>query len=402
MMKNTTRRPAGRQPMVDKQREYARLIRRGVSNSEACRRLGIDRKTGHWWKNGGRVTRNGVTRIVEPVINRSPQSPASPRYLSQDERVVIADGVRAGRSARSLASELGRSPSTVAREIQRNSDGSTGEYRPHAAHQQMLARRPRPKERRLATEHDLRGLVQEYLDKHWSPEQIVRQLRVEHGVAIAAETIYQALYSPTQVLQRDPRVTLRTKRPYRRPRRRGDARRSRFIAPVRLITERPAEADDRTVAGHWEGDLIVGAYNRSAIGTLVERTTRYTLLVHLEGRSRAEALREGLIELFTDLPEELRRSLSWDQGSEIAHHQSIADATGIPVFLCHAGRPWERPSNENTNGLLRDYFPKGTDLRQHSPGRLRYVTEELNQRPRKTLDWNTPEQLFASVQAAVM
>ena len=288
MKKRTAGRAAGRQPMVDKQREYSRLIRRGVSNSEACRRLGIDRKTGHWWKNGGQVTRNGVTRIVEPVINRCPESPASPRYLSQDERVVIADGVRAGRSARSLASELGRSPSTVAREIRRNSDALTGEYRPHAAHQQMLARRPRPKERRLATEHDLRGLVQEYLDKHWSPEQIVRQLRVEHDVAIAVETIYQALYSPTQVLQRDPRVTLRTKRPYRRPRRRGDARRSRFIAPVRLITERPVEADDRTVAGHWEGDLIVGAYNRSAIGTLVERTTRYTLLVHLEGPSRAE------------------------------------------------------------------------------------------------------------------
>ena len=119
-------------------------------------------------------------------------------------------------------------------------------------------------------------------------------------------------------------------------------------------------------------------------------------------RAPSEALREGLIELFNDLPEELRRSLSWDQGSEIAHHQSIADATGMPVFLCHAGRPWERPSNENTNGLLRDYFPKGTDLRQHSPGHLRYVTEELNQRPRKTLDWNTPEQLFASVQGAIM
>jgi transposase, IS30 family len=399
-MKNTTRRPAGRQPMVDKQREFARLIRRGVTNSEACRRLGIDRKTGHWWKNGGRVTRHGVTRVVEPVIHRHPESTASPRYLSQDERVVIADGVRAGRSARSIATELDRSPCTVAREINRNSDPATGEYRPHAAHQEMLARRPRPKARRLATEHDLRGLVQEYLDKHWSPEQIARQLRVEHGVAIAVETIYQALYSPVRVLQRDPRLALRTKRPYRRPRRRGDARRSRFVAPVRLITERPAEADDRAVAGHWEGDLIVGAYNRSAIGTLVERTTRYTLLVHLDGSSRTAALHDGLIELFNDLPEGLRRSLSWDQGSEIAHHHKIAEATGMPVFLCHAGRPWERPSNENTNGLLRDYFPKGTDLRQHDPDRLRYVAQELNQRPRKTLDWNTPEQLFATVLAA--
>jgi transposase, IS30 family len=396
-MKKTTRRAAGRQPMVDKQREFTRLIRQGVSNSEACRRLGIDRKTGHWWKNGGQVTRNGVTRVVMPVIHRHPASPSSPRYLSEDERVVIADGVRAGRSARSIAAELDRSSSTVAREITRNRDPVTGEYRPHAAHQQMLARRPRPKQRRLALEHDLRSLVQGYLDKHWSPEQIARQLRVEHDVAIAVETIYQALYSPAQVLQRDPRVALRTKRPYRRPRRRGEARRSRFIAPVRLITERPTEADDRTVAGHWEGDLIVGAYNRSAIGTLVERTTRYTLLVHLDGRSRAEALRDGLIAPFNDLPEQLRRSLSWDQGSEIAHHHRVAQATGMPVFLCHAGRPWERPSNENTNGLLRDYFPKGTDLRLHAPDRLRYVAEELNQRPRKTLDWRTPEQLFTTV-----
>jgi transposase, IS30 family len=396
-MKKTTRRAAGRQPMVDKQREFARLIKQGVSNSEACRRLGIDRKTGHWWKNGGQVTRNGVTRVVEPVINRHPASPGSPRYLSEDERVLIADGVRAGRSARSIAAGLGRCPSTVAREIMRNRDPVTGEYRPHAAHQHMLARRPRPKQRRLASDHELRLLVQGYLDKHWSPEQIVRQLRVEHSVTIAAETIYQALYSPAQVLQRDPRVALRTKRPYRRPRRRGDARRSRFIAPVRLITERPPEADDRTVPGHWEGDLIVGAYNRSAIGTLVERTTRYTLLVHLGGPSRAEALRDGLIELFADLPEALRRSLSWDQGSEMAHHHKVAEAVGMPVFLCHAGRPWERPSNENTNGLLRDYFPKGTDLRRHGPDRLRDVAAELNQRPRRTLDWRTPEQLFTTV-----
>lgn len=401
-MKSASRGPAGRQPMVDKQREFARLIRHGVTNSEACRRLGIDRKTGHWWKNGGVVTRNGVSRVVEPIINQLPEQPTSLRYLSEDERVVVADGIRAGRSARAIAAELDRSPSTVANEIKRNSDPDTGEYRPHAAHQRMLARRPRPKQRRLATEPELRLLVQAYLDKHWSPEQIVRQLRVEHNEKLAVETIYQALYSPTQVLERDPKIALRTKRPYRRPRRRGDARRSRFVAPVRLITERPVEADDRAVAGHWEGDLIVGAYNRSAIGTLVERTTRLTLLVHLDGPSRTEALRDGLIELFAGLPPELRRSLSWDQGSEIAYHHEITEATKMPIFLCHAGRPWERPSNENTNGLLRDYFPKGTDLRQHDPHRLRAVAEELNQRPRKTLGWNTPEHLFDTVRAAVV
>lgn len=383
--------------MVDKQREYARLIRQGVSNSEACRRLGIDRKTGHWWKNGGVVTSNGVTRIVEPIVDRVPERPASPRYLSEDERVVIADGLRAGRSARSIARELGRAASTVCREIERNRDPVTGEYQPHRAHQRMLERRPRPRQRRLAADAELRGLVQRYLDQHWSPEQIAHQLRVEHGQSIAVETIYQALYCPERVLERDAKVALRTRRPYRRRRRRGDQRRSRFIAPVVLIDERPAAAADRVEPGHWEGDLIVGAFNRSAIGTLVERTSRLTLLLHLEGPSRAEALRDALTELFNDLPPELRRSLTWDQGSEMAYHHEVTRAAGVPIYLGHPGRPWERPSNENTNGLLRDYFPKGTDLTVHTALDLRRVADELNQRPRKTLDWQSPAQRFATL-----
>lgn len=388
--------------MVDKQREYVRLIRRGVTNSEACRRLGIDRKTGHWWKNGGSVTRNGVTRIVEPILDRLPGQPESPRYLSEDERVVIADGLRAGCSARSIATQRNRSPSTVAREIRRNRDPDTGEYRPHSAHRRMLDRRTRPKRRRLEVDEELRCLVQLYLDQHWSPEQIARQLKVEHGQSIAVETIYQALYCPARVLERDPKTTLRTKRPYRRPRRRGAQRRNRFIAPVVLIDERPEAAGDRSEPGHWEGDLIVGAFNRSAIGTLVERMTRFTALVHLDGPSRAEALRDGLIDLFTGLPPELRRSLTWDQGSEIAHHHVISAATRTPVYLCHPGKPWERPSNENTNRLLRDYFPKGSDLRIHSARHLRSVADELNRRPRKTLDWQTPERLFDTLKSRLV
>lgn len=338
--------------MVDRQREYVRLIRQGVTNSEACRRLRIDRKTGHWWKNGGVVTRNGVTRIVEPIVGRLTERPASPRYLSEGERVAIADGLRSGWSARTIAAELGRSSSTIAREIARNRDPVAGEYRPHAAHQRMLGRRPRPRLRRLAVDAELRALVQRYLDQHWSPEQIARQLRVEHGQPIAVETIYQALYCPERVLERDARTHLRTKRPYRRPRQRGDQRRSRFIAPITLIDHRPATAADRAEPGHWEGDLIVGAFNRSAIGTLVERTSRFTLLVHIGGASRADALRDRLIELLGEPPDGLRRSLTWDQGSEMAYHHEIAHATAMPVFLCHPGRPWERPSNENTNGLL--------------------------------------------------
>lgn len=152
--------------------------------------------------------------------------------------------------------------------------------------------------------------------------------------------------------------------------------------------------------GHWEGDLIVGAFNRSAIATLVERTTRFTTLVHLAGPSRSEALRDGLIDLFAGLPPELCRSLTWDQGSEMAHHHAITEATGTPIYLCHPGRPWERPSNENTNGLLRDYFPKSSDLQIYSPHDLRHAADELNRRPRKTLAWQTPERLFATLLAA--
>jgi transposase, IS30 family len=385
--------------MVDKQREFVRLIRQGVTISETCRRLGIDRKTGHWWKNGGVVVRNGVIRIVEPIMDKMSERPESSRYLNEDERVVIADGVRAGRSARSIAAELGRSPSTVGRELARNSDPDTGEYRPHHAHRRMLARRPRPKPRRLAVDTELRELVQRYLDQRWSPEQIARQLRVVHERPIAVETIYQALYAPGRVLERDPKALLRTKRPYRRPRRRGDQRRSRFSTPIVLIDDRPAAADDRGEPGHWEGDLIVGAYNRSAIGTLVERSCRYTHLVHLDGPSRAEALRDALIEWFEDLPTGLRRTITWDQGAEIAYHHEITQATHTPVYLCHPGRPWERPSNENTNGLLRDYFPKGTNLRVYSPDDLVRVADELNRRPRKTLGWQTPADLFATLHA---
>jgi IS30 family transposase len=246
----------GRQPMTAKREIYVRLMQQGISNSEACRQLGIDRKTGHWWKNGGVVVRNGVARVVSPITVRTAPPAGSTRYLSEAERVTIADGVRAGRSARSIAGELGRAVSTVARELARNTSGDGGKYRPHAAHTKMLARRPRPRLRRLEIDVELRRVVQGYLDQHWSPEQIARAVRVGHGDNLAAETIYQALYSPQRVLQRDPRTALRTRRPHRKARRRGDARRGRFVVPLKMIEERSDEALDRRVAGHWEGDLV--------------------------------------------------------------------------------------------------------------------------------------------------
>lgn len=381
--------------MTDKRKQFARLIRQGVSISEACRQLRIDRKTGHWWKNGGSFTRNGVTRVIEPIIDRHPARAESGRYLSESERVKIADGVHAGKSARAVAAELGRAVSTVSRELQRNACAEG--YRPHAAQAMMQARRPRPKARLLERDGELRGLVQSYLDQRWSPEQVVHELGAAHGRRVAVETIYQALYSPQRVVQRDASSVLRTGRPHRRPRRRGDQRRPRFMVPITMIEQRPVEANDRCVAGHWEGDLIVGAFNRSAIGTLVERTTRYTILVHLDGASRSDNLREQLEAIFEDLPESLRRSLTWDQGAEMCHHHSIAAATRMPVFFCHPGRPWQRPSNENTNGLLRNYFPKGTDLSVHTAEDLVHVADELNRRPRKTLGWQTPNALFANL-----
>lgn len=248
--------------MVDKQRAFAKLLQQGVSISEACRRLGIDRKTGHWWKNGGVIVKENGTRVVEPVIGRYQAKPDSDRYLSEGERVAIADGTRAGKSARAIAAELGRAASTVSRELTRNL-ASDGVYHPFTAHALMRARRPRPKPRRLEMESGLRVLVQQGLDKRWSPEQIAHDLAAEHGERIAVETIYQALYAPSRVIARDASAVLRTGRPHRRPRRRGDQRRPRFVVPITPIDQRPVEVLERGEPGHWEGDCIVGAFKRS-------------------------------------------------------------------------------------------------------------------------------------------
>jgi transposase, IS30 family len=197
-------------------------------------------------------------------------------------------------------------------------------------------------------------------------------------------------------LCRDLPTALRTGRLRRKPHRRADQRRGRLIN-MTMIDQRPQEATDREVAGHWEGDLITGESNRSAIGTLVERTSRYVVLLHLPGRHTAKAVRDAVIDAMKDLPAHLRRSLTWDQGSEMALHDEIAQALGMPVYFCEKASPWQRPSNENTNGLLRQYFPKGTDLRRHNPEQLAVVADELNTRPRKTLSWQTPAARLATV-----
>jgi IS30 family transposase len=240
--------------------------------------------------------------------------------------------------------------------------------------------------------------VQERLDLRWSPEQICHALRVDHPdeaeMRVCPETIYQALYVQARGgLRREVAAALRTGRTRRKPHRDPAARTPRFTDPMIMISDRPAEVEDRAVPGHWEGDLIIGADGASAIGTLVERSTRYVLLVHLpHGDRTAEAVRDQLVTTMATLPDHLRGSLTWDQGAEMAAHRSFSVATDMPVYFCDPASPWQRGSNENTNGLLRQYFPKGTDLSVHGPADLEHVAQQLNGRPRKTLGWETPAQ----------
>jgi IS30 family transposase len=317
------------------------------------------------------------------------------RYLSIEERETIRDMLRAGKSQRRIAEALGRSASTVSREIARNSSTPEGGYHPYAAHRAAASRRPRPKESKLATEGRLRRHVKGKLDIRWSPEQIshtlIKEFPDDPEMRVSHETVYQALYLQARGgLKREVQAALRTGRTRRKTRNSGEQRRTRFSDPMVNISERPPEVEDRAVPGHWEGDLITGAYNQSAIATLVERQTRYVMLVHLEGNHTAETVRDGLIATMNTLPEHLRGSLTWDQGSEMAAHKSFTIATDMDVYFCDPASPWQRGSNENTNGLLRQYFPKGTDLSVYGPEDLEHVAQELNGRPRKTLDWDTP------------
>jgi IS30 family transposase len=331
-------------------------------------------------------------------------SSCSGRYLDQDERLHIADRLREGASLRVIAAELGRSPSTVSREIRRNAHQPTGAYRPHTAQARADARRPRPKPRRFADNDELRSVVQGWLEMNWSPEQISSMLRIRFPdrpeMHVCHETIYRALYVQGRgELRRELVRALRTGRTYRRSRRQARQRQARYAAPMVMISERPAEAADRAVPGHWEGDLIIGRKQLSQIGTLVERASRYVLLVHLPDDRTAETMRDALAATIQTLPAELKRSLTWDQGSEMGLHHQFAMAADMPVYFCDPHSPWQRGSNENTNGLLRQYFPRGTDLSLHTRADLDAVAAELNSRPRKTLGWETPAERLAKLLA---
>lgn len=385
----------GPAPDVEKREWFARLIAQGVSNKRACQIVGIHRKTGTRWRLGRTIRLPDGRKRQYPGVINAPRREISPRYLSEDERIQIADLHRAGLGVRAIAEQLGRSPSTISRELRRNCHPGSDQYRPFAAHRLAVERRPRPRTGKLARDVELAAFVQDRLADRWSPEQICRALREEFPDQperhLAHETIYQAVYRPDLGgLRRDlPPRLLRTGRRRRRRRRRPDERRGSLVG-MTMIDRRPAEAADRSVPGHWEGDLVVGAGGRSAIGTVVERSSRFTILLHLPGQRTAEAVRDAIVAAFAPLPASLRRSLTWDQGKEMAYHREITQALGVPVFFCEKASPWQRPSNENTNGLLRQYFPKGTDLRAHDADQLAAVAAQLNARPRKTLGWETP------------
>jgi IS30 family transposase len=268
------------------------------------------------------------------------------------------------------------------------------------ARAEQRARRPKPS--RIATNPLLRAYVQQQLLEGWSPEQIAARLVQEFPddefMRISHEAIYQALFVQGRgALRRELTACLRTGRALRRPRRRADGRGTRRIPDMLLISERPAEADDRAVPGHWEGDLILGANGTSAIGTLVERSTRFVMLLHLPDDHRAETVRDAIVGKIATLPEALRRSLTWDQGSELARHTDITVAADLPVYFCDPHSPWQRGTNENTNGLLRQYFPKGTNLSTHPAEHLDAVAAQLNGRPRKTLGFKTPAEVLAQL-----
>jgi IS30 family transposase len=392
-----------------------------------------------------------------PPTHLAPSAkPTEGRHLTFAEREDIAIELAIGTGIRAIARKLGRSPSTISRELRRNATtrGGNLDYRASTAqwHAGRAAKRPKPS--KLATNVTLRDYVQERLagrvanpdgvgfvgpeviwkgrravhrqsrrwSTAWSPEQIAHRLRLDFPedttMRISHEAIYQALYIQGRgALRRELSACLRSGRALRMPRERTRGRGKSFIDETIMISERPPEIGDRAVPGHWEGDLILGL-GSSAIGTLVERATRFTMLLHLprmEGYQPgtsikngpalaghgAEAVRNAITRTMTRLPARLRQSLTWDQGAEMAQHANLRIETGLQIYFCDPRSPWQRGTNENTNGLLRQYFPKGTDLSQHTADELAAVAHAINTRPRKTLEWRTPAEALDQFLAGV-
>jgi IS30 family transposase len=344
--------------------------------------------------------------LVRIIARQGPRRPVrrdgwlpGPGRLTLADREEISLGLHAGQSFTAIAARLGTAVSTVSREVA--ASGGRGDYRAWRAHQRARQQARRPKTPKLASPQ-LAGRVSGWLEQWWSPVQISRRLRIEFPgdpmMQVSHETIYQALFVQGRgELRRELARCLRTGRARRRPR--GHGENTGRIKDMVMISDRPAEADDRAVPGHWEGDLIIGKDCRSAVGTLVERSTRFVLLLHLPAGRDAHLVEQAMREAIGTLPAELTRTITWDQGKEMSRHAGFTIATGIPVYFCDPHSPWQRGSNENTNGVLRQYLPKGTDLSVHSAADLTRIAASLNNRPRKTLGFMKPSEKLAELLA---
>lgn len=362
----------------------------GLPVAKAARAAGVSRPTAYrWLSDHDKVLPSPVQDLDVPRAG----------LLSLREREEIGFHLAQGRGVRRIAAILGRAPSTISREIARNR--VRDRYSPSLAQEQTWARARRPRPRKLEG-LALREKVTTMLTNRFSPEQVAGRLKVEHPenpeMQVSHETIYQALYVQGRgSLRREVATALRSGRVSRRPQRPQGPRPQRFREMV-MISDRPAEIEDRAVPGHWEGDLIIGSTSsKSAIGTLVERTSGYLMLLHLPGDHTARTVADAMVTAMKALPEHLRRSVTWDQGAEMSLHHEITMATGMPIYFCDPHSPWQRGSNENTNGLLREYFPKSTDLSFHGPGILENVAAELNRRPRKRHGYRTPAEVLAEL-----
>jgi IS30 family transposase len=353
----------------------------------------VSRTAGHYWlaQSGG----------VRPRARR----PRAALRLSLDERETISRGLAQKKTLTAIATELGRSVSTISREVRRNS-GPNG-YRAARADRLAVARTARPRLGKLAEQPVLRAYVEENLTACWSPMQISERLLVDHpgdaSMRVSHETIYTSLFVHTKAVLR-PELTakLRTRRVRRRPHRRVNAStESKQIPAMASIRDRPTEASDRRTPGHWEGDLLVGRYGRSHLVTLVERHSRYLLVLPVKDATSGTVI-TAVAKAFARLPETMRKTLTWDRGTEMTRHAEFTWASGVPVYFCDAYCPWQRGSNENTNGLLRQYFPKKTDLSLHTPEQVLDVVDELNRRPRQTLKWQTPHEVFQAASVAMI
>lgn len=374
----------GRQLSVAEHLEIRRRVAEGETFAVAAAAVGCSTKS--------------IQRLLIRCGGLPPPARArSALRLSCSEREELSRGLRAGDSLRAVASRLGRAPSTISREVIAN--GSRHRYRAWRAERSARRRARRPKAAKLNADTRLRREVERRLGERWSPQQIaarlVRDYPNDPEMRVSHETIYRSLFVQARgALRKELTACLRTGRTQRRPHKRTHLNSGRLLNMV-MISDRPADVADRAVPGHWEGDLLVGRGGHSAIGTLVERTSRYVVLLHLPHGKTAEQVRGALVRQLTTLPAQLRRTLTWDQGKEMADHVRFSVDTNIQVYFCDPHSPWQRGSSENTNGLLRQYFPKGADLSEYSRADLDAVARQLNTRPRQTLGWMKPSEVFA-------